>query len=49
MKLIPVLIILLSALINIPFFPAPLNVGAFGFCVGMATCMTLERLIRRDI
>lgn len=34
-------VIVMAAMINVPFFPDPVSTGAFGFCLGLAVALVI--------
>jgi hypothetical protein len=45
--MITVYICILCAIVNIPFFPNPVNIVSFGFCLGLAVGSLLLYISRR--
>jgi hypothetical protein len=42
----PIILMLLFTLANVPYFPSPISLIAFGFGLGMLTAVAMNRLIR---
>jgi hypothetical protein len=42
----PIILMLLFTLANVPYFPNPISLIAFGFGLGMLTAVAINKIVR---